>query len=437
MVRTPLNPGRPGVTLTEVLVAMFVMAIGMISLLTLFPLGAMQVGQALRDDRCTQLARQFDSYVRQTWRTDVIANNGNNEGYFWAMDDPYLVVKYNTSASSANGGSIMRFVGSSVSSNSWYNNSALTILPFTVFGPAANSPTNNSPTPYTLTGEAVRPTPGAVTLTSPNELFVQQSGAVATGASYPVLLDPAGLNAHGATDLDRGWVGQRPPPGGFPAHPNGLRIPRRTCQLVNPINPFTPGTPSAAGAVSAFELTSLTDDMTYAPNGAPAAGELGRQGRYSCAAVVQRPRNDARTVADLTVLVYDSRSALPQPGDELVVVPDATAAAGSRTVTITLPNRTGDTSPVLLRRGGWLIDGTVDSVSPFRRQFTAYRVSGFTEVTVGTTTTQYDVDLESPLKANLTPVPTAAGDPPASQLYLFAGLIEVFTRPQLRPDTPY
>ena len=178
-------------------------------------------------------------------------------------------------------------------------------------------------------------------------------------------------------------------------------------------------------------MTSLTDDMTYAPNGAPAGGnQLGRQGRYSCAAVIQRPRNDARTVADLTVLVYDSRSALPQPGDELVVAPDLPQFVGERTVRITLPNRTGDTSPVLLRRGGWLIDGTIDSVSPFRRQFIAYRVTGFTEVlpAPSATTTQFDVDIETPLKADLTAT---------SQLYLFAGLIEVFTRPPLRPDTSY
>ena len=426
MVRTPLNSGRPGVTLTEVLVAMFVMAIGMISLLTLFPLGAMQVGQALRDDRCTQLARQFDSYVRQTWRNDVIPNAGNNEGYFWAMDDPYLVVKY-PNPQPGGSGSVMRFVGQGVSSGSWYDNPALTIgTPG--FGVAAGS----MPTNYTLTADRVSTTPPAP-VTSGKESYVMPTGVGNTGPSYPVMLDPAGVNARASSEAERAWAGLRvsfsvP---AFPSHPNLVRIPRRTCQLVNPVSsPFT-------AAVSAFELTSLTDDMTYAPNGAPAAGELGRQGRYSCAAVIQRPRNDARTVADLTVLVYDSRSALPQPGDELVVVPDATALAGSRTVTITLPNRTGDTSPVLLRRGGWLIDGTVDSVSPFRRQFIAYRVSGFTEVTVGATTTQYDVDLESPLKANLTPVPTAAGDPPASQLYLFAGLIEVFTRPQLRPDTPY
>src|SRR5262245_37607548 len=47
---------RSGVTLLEVLVAMFVMGVGMLALLTLFPVGAVSMGQAMRDDRCAQAA---------------------------------------------------------------------------------------------------------------------------------------------------------------------------------------------------------------------------------------------------------------------------------------------------------------------------------------------------------------------------------------------
>jgi hypothetical protein len=47
---------RPAVTLIEVLVAMFIMAIGMLALLVLFPLGAISMGQALKDDRCASAA---------------------------------------------------------------------------------------------------------------------------------------------------------------------------------------------------------------------------------------------------------------------------------------------------------------------------------------------------------------------------------------------
>jgi prepilin-type N-terminal cleavage/methylation domain-containing protein len=58
--------GRPGVTLIEVLVTIFIMAIGMLALLVLFPLGALKMGQALRDDRCASSAALADS-IALTW----------------------------------------------------------------------------------------------------------------------------------------------------------------------------------------------------------------------------------------------------------------------------------------------------------------------------------------------------------------------------------
>jgi prepilin-type N-terminal cleavage/methylation domain-containing protein len=47
---------RPGITLIEVLVAIFIMAIGLLALLTLFPLGALRMSQALQDDRAASCA---------------------------------------------------------------------------------------------------------------------------------------------------------------------------------------------------------------------------------------------------------------------------------------------------------------------------------------------------------------------------------------------
>src|SRR5579884_3316382 len=52
---------RPAVTLIEVLVTMFIMAIGMLALLTLFPLGAISMGQALKDDRCASAAAMAEN----------------------------------------------------------------------------------------------------------------------------------------------------------------------------------------------------------------------------------------------------------------------------------------------------------------------------------------------------------------------------------------
>ena len=58
---------RPAVTLMEVLIAMFIMAIGMMALLALFPVGAVSMAQALKDDRC--------AYASVMAENVAIANN--------------------------------------------------------------------------------------------------------------------------------------------------------------------------------------------------------------------------------------------------------------------------------------------------------------------------------------------------------------------------
>jgi prepilin-type N-terminal cleavage/methylation domain-containing protein len=54
---------RPGITLLEVLVAMFIMGIGLLSLLVLFPLAALTMQQAIRDDRSAQAAQQANGWA--------------------------------------------------------------------------------------------------------------------------------------------------------------------------------------------------------------------------------------------------------------------------------------------------------------------------------------------------------------------------------------
>src|SRR5690348_1094775 len=58
--------GRAGFTLVEALVAIFVLAIGLLALLTLFPLGALTMAQAIRDDRAA-LASANGLAALQVW----------------------------------------------------------------------------------------------------------------------------------------------------------------------------------------------------------------------------------------------------------------------------------------------------------------------------------------------------------------------------------
>ena len=51
-----------GVTLVEVLVAIFITGVGMLALLTLFPLGALDMARAIKDDRTAAVAKRAQAF---------------------------------------------------------------------------------------------------------------------------------------------------------------------------------------------------------------------------------------------------------------------------------------------------------------------------------------------------------------------------------------
>ncbi len=63
---------RAGMSLTEVLVALFILTIGVIGILTMFPLGAVQMARAVRDDRSALAANNADAYMRWYWANYVV-----------------------------------------------------------------------------------------------------------------------------------------------------------------------------------------------------------------------------------------------------------------------------------------------------------------------------------------------------------------------------
>ncbi|QEL15439.1 type IV pilus modification PilV family protein [Limnoglobus roseus] len=79
---TPTPRPRRGITLVESLVAMFVAALAMISLLALFPLGALQMGQALKDSRCADTAINSESLMRTHWQTNVVEQPAGSQDAF-------------------------------------------------------------------------------------------------------------------------------------------------------------------------------------------------------------------------------------------------------------------------------------------------------------------------------------------------------------------
>ena len=470
---------RPGLTLTEVLVSMFVMALGLMALLTLFPLGAQQVGQALKDDRTAQTALQADAWLRVYWRDAVAPYDASRdaqpaENALAALDDLNVTL---VGAAGTPGQFI--FSGPPVGG----------VLP------GGTSLSGMGGTSFVSTDTSLVGVSTVVSTSPPTSTVVPKSRPLAgAGPSYPVLLDPIGFVARGAS-AEQSWGGRNAAGTGPTAGVYGLAplatpllLPRRNVlPVASAVPPLTP-------AAAAYTACALTDDLTYQPNGGsgqsvtdPAssvatAQPLGRQGRYTWSAVVQRPDNSRPQRAKLTVLVFDGRPTnLAAAGDEAVLANDPannvlfvtdpdpakvatgpTKLGGARSLVLTLPTRSAEQAP-LVRRGGWLAVAVIDPLTvpasgtfttprPGVRRLTFHRVTGLTtddDLPVGQNSpltgspavqhvggpqlavTPVAVDLDPPLPADPT---LPAGSPPlATQVMLFANLSEVFERPDLTP----
>jgi prepilin-type N-terminal cleavage/methylation domain-containing protein len=319
MLRRPLRR-RAGFSLVEVLVALFIVSAGLIALLTLFPLGAYQMGQALRDDRSQQAALQCDGKVKELWRARVLDQNFNDP-FYADMDDPDGA------------------------------------------------------------GAAYAPVP-----------------ATSRRASYPVLLDPAGYASY---------------PSKRTLVANGL-FPRRTPSQFLPLN--------AATVAASYRYATMPDDMEFGPDGTPAdrdgnsvivSGQpIFRAGRYNYAAVIQRPDNSNRTVADLKILVFDRRAPGVDPIDNELAYVVNNVTPGQTQITLPASN-----DVLGLKVGSWIMDANF------------YRV---TSLDADTVPTQVTVELHVPVvKTRGDAVPTA---PYNATFYLFRELIDVYDRPQLAPS---
>ena len=83
---------RRGITLIEVLVAIFIMAIGLLAILTLFPLGALRMGEALQNDRDAASASAAANYCDafQLRNDPTFYNPAANPPVNWFLAPPGL-----------------------------------------------------------------------------------------------------------------------------------------------------------------------------------------------------------------------------------------------------------------------------------------------------------------------------------------------------------
>jgi Tfp pilus assembly protein PilV len=317
---------RCGVTMTEVLVSIFVMAIGLISLLALFPIGALTMAQSIKDSRTAQAAANAFA-VAEALGIRYDASLSSASGFTKPYDAFVAPVLPPTADSqSLNGGD--------VSTTNPINLYAATVLPA-----AAGTAVNNSG----LTNSAT--TTGA----SPYD-----------GPSYPVYVDPIGT-----------LLGSSALPG-----LTGFQIPRLSVSTVTTLK-------------SAYLWFALQDDITFNtddpfPGSAYLLGgtTLEREGRYTWAYLMRRPKYGVNSAVDVTVVVYSGRSPqLPLGETGFAPTPGATWTGGINfdptTNVVNLPY-TGSKPSV--GKGTWILDATMvnDNYEPDPHGF-FYRVVGVTD----------------------------------------------------------
>ena len=79
---------RKGLSLVEVLTAIFITGLGIISILTLFPLGAMRMAQAFRDERSALAAYNAEQFFRSYWKKHVVEAAPLDRFIWEALDQP-------------------------------------------------------------------------------------------------------------------------------------------------------------------------------------------------------------------------------------------------------------------------------------------------------------------------------------------------------------
>jgi hypothetical protein len=340
---------RPATTLTEVLIAIFIMAIGLMALLTLFPIGALQMAQSLKDQRCAEVGANAIAYARANWKAAVEAETANGSPLFYdavtnnqpraatarcymAMDDPNLD-------------------------------------PESVASPTPSPQPKYQPL---STANGFRSIMAALTPTT-------------SGPSYPVFYDPMGYYANQGTS-QKYWVGVGRLPNGTlrtdnstPPMPSSM-IPRRSLNYPN----------SAGPAATVLRPLTLTDDLTFNTAGQASGTPLERQDRYNFGLMFRRGNNTEpfRGNMDVTVVIYSGRSIdVPaaeytytnvdfgrgpfNPGTningQLVGVGyDLTQC----TNTVSITYGTNDGPKPAIRRGSWILDSSlIDGAAPTGSQF--------------------------------------------------------------------
>jgi hypothetical protein len=410
------NVGRAarqgGATLVEVLVAIFVMAIGMITLLTLFPLGLLSMAQAIKDDR-TALAAASAAAIERIWD---IRHAGNQP-----LGQPAACIPP--------AGAFWTTIGATAGffSNPATNPNAPVGLPAISTG--AGYPIYVDP--FAFSGAAgsgsVNPTYGTSVGGQMQRVDIGVNQHSITGASNPGTIAVTST-LHGLTNGSLVFVSGV---GGNTAA-NG----RFTITVID-ANTFSLNGSSGSGAytgggvwqyafpdqATAWRTSWLTllDDIEFENNGVPSPGDpnapptatIFRDDRYTWAYLLRMGDVLNPSVVNLTIVVYSGRTQLS--GEKTYA---ASWSAAGNVVTL---NFAGLDKPAI-RKGGWILDNTVVVGTTANPNGYFYRVVNVADGVSGANT----VDLEvQPTRRGVTQGGT---DPGLGSVVVMEGVVEVFER---------
>ena len=261
---------RRGLSLTEVLIAIFIMGIGMIALLSLFPLGLLNMAWAIKDDRA---ARAANTAINNA---DVVQiDPSTNQPYSLRTEPNYLAAAQQ----------IPDGLGQGLL---WWHR-----------GGFANPPTQPA---Y---DEANGPRP---------PIFVDSLGVLA----YQTLPTPDPLA--GTLGIPPRWgfsIGAR---SNAPNFPDCITQP--ALGMMRPILPGIPRVRSAhiMGLSDAIRACFQEDEITFGTNAQPVNSgtimNIERANRFSWAYMCRFPKGDDYGVVDMSIVLYDGRRlAAATPGE--------------------------------------------------------------------------------------------------------------------------
>lgn len=426
---------RNATTLTEVLIAIFIMGIGLMAILALFPLGAVQMAQALKDQRAAEAAGNAAAMARIIWKQACEAD----ATFMGATSATRPMFREGTTARNYPR-AVQRFV-------------------MAMDDPNFNDLANSTPNPISYPGGPqipagpvgvpggfiMNPAPGVGGVPQLTDMTpMPLTGPQANQSSYAVFVDPVGWIVNSANPAQQCWLGyssavQQPTNAG---NKTGL-IARRPLYIRNP----TTGTPATVdwlqigfaapvnGLQRIAKQVSLMDDMSFNFDGTPdldndprttpttSPAETGtalqRVGRYSWAYMFRRTRNkDFRFEVDVSVIVYSGRT-FDVPTDERSYL--GTTDWDSRLVNLAYSGNRPS-----IKRGYWILDSTVfNSNGQPDPQARFYRVVNVDDATPGV----LKLELQTPI------APSGPRTTPRVFTVL-DNVVEVFQVGFISPTTP-